>query len=135
MQTNVRALVTAINTAGGLNKLAKMDMPVRLAYRFGRLLDSARSAAKGANKERERLFSEIGVDVKDEAGNVTDREIPAGLMPTFTQNMDDYFDGTMCDIWFEPVKLSELEAVGVRLSPNDLVALGPFLDTEDGSEK
>lgn len=128
MQTNVRALVTAINTAGGLNKLAKQDMPVRLAYKFGRLLDSARSAGKGANKERDRLFGEMGLEV-------TERDVPAGLLPTFTQNMDDYLDGTMCDIWFEPVKLSELEAVGVRLSPNDLVALGPFIDTEDGSEK
>lgn len=137
MQTNVRALITAINTAGGLTKLAKQDMPLRLAYRFGRLLDSARSAAKSAQKERDRLFDEIGVPILDPVTKepTSDKKIPEGLEATFTQTMDDYLDGTMVDIWFEPVKLSELDAASIRLSPNDLIALGPFLDTEDGAEK
>lgn len=136
MQTNVKDLVTAISGPGGLNKLGNADLPVKMAYRIGRLLDSARSAGKALQKERERLFDEMGVFVKDPDGNdTTERTIPEEKHKEFSETLEDFMAGTMMDIWYEPVKLSELEACNVRLSAADMIAIAPFIDTEDGSEE
>lgn len=142
MQTNVRALVNAINAQGGLNSLADKEMPPKLAYRFGRLLDSATSAAKAAQKHRRDLFEKYGTPVfstpvPGPEGTQPERREIVSLddQKAFTAEMDDYLDGTMIDIWYEPTKLSELEMCGIKLTPADMVAIGPFIDTEDGSEK
>ena len=136
MKTTAKDLVTAVNGPGGLNKLANLNMPVKYAYKFGRLLDSARSAGKATNKERERLFTEFGVDVLDAENKPTgEKQIPPANMDVFTEKMNAYLENTVLEIWYEPVKLSELEEINVSLSPADMIALGPFIDTEDGSEK
>jgi hypothetical protein len=137
MKTTAKELVTAINGPAGFNKIAVLNMPPRMAYKFGRLIDQARSAAKAANKERERLFTEFGVDVLDAENKPTDeKQIPPENMEAFTEKMNAYLENTEIKVWYDPpVKLSELEAVNISLTPADMIALGPFIDMEDGSEK
>lgn len=145
MKASLKELVTGINGrdglnagingSGGLNKLANINLPVKLAYRFGRLMDSARSAVTQGQKERAKLFDELGAPEMDPDGNETgNRTIPIENQAMFIEQLDAFLDGTKLTIWYQPTKLSELEAAGVALTPSDMITLAPFIDTEDGSE-
>lgn len=136
MKTTVEQLCSAISSGPvGLNKLANMDLPLKLAYRFGRLLRSARDAGKDVEKLREGLFEKYGEPIMDPDGNPTDgKQIKKEHEQQFTEEVKTYMATTEMDIWYEPVTMAELEATGVRLSPADMNMLAPFIEGAETEE-
>lgn len=124
MKTTYKELTDAGKDGLGIIKLGRMDLPVKLAYRFGRLMDSVLSANKAAGKEQTLLMSELEIGGPN---------APQEKILEFNERMTAFLE-TSITIWYEPTGLQELEDYGVKLSPSDMVALAPFIDTEDGSE-
>jgi|GEM_PF-6187253 hypothetical protein len=136
MHTTVEQLCSTIGGGpGGLNKLANLDLPLKLAYRFGRLLRSAREAAKDVEKLREGLFEKYGEPILDPEGNPTDgKQIKKEHEEQFTEEVKAYM-ATDRQIWYEPVAMAEFEATGVRLSPADMNVLAPFIEGAEVEEE
>ncbi len=137
MHTTVEQLCSAISSGPvGLNKLANLDLPLRLAYRFGRLLRSAREAAKHVEKLREELFEKYGETILDGEGKPTEgKQIKKEHERQFTEEVKTYMATTEMEIWYEPVTMAELEATGVRLSPADMNMLAPFIEGAEVEEE
>jgi len=135
VKVTVRDLITSIdsNPPGrliGLSRLVTVDLPVRMAYRLGRLLDSAESALKQFQLDRKPLFEKFGEDVNGPDGVKAGRQIPAANQDTFNAEQDKLLDVEV-DIWFEPVTLAELG--NINLTAQDMTVLGPFiLEGENG---
>ena len=126
METTYKALTDAVKDGAGLNKLSRMDLPLKMAYRFGRLMDSTRSANNAAAKEQAKLMAELEIGGPN---------APQEKIVEFNERMTAFLE-TPITIWFEPVLMRDLEDLGVKLSPADMIALAPFLavhedDVED----
>jgi Sec-independent protein translocase protein TatA len=134
MRTTVGKLFNAVNGPGGLNKLANMDLPVRAAYTFGRLIKSARTAVNQLQKERERLFEEYGEPVLEDGKDTGRQQIKKEHEEEFTKEVDA-FTAQEREIWFEPIQLNDLEAMGVRLSPVDMNMMAPFIIGAEAEEE
>jgi hypothetical protein len=132
MKTTLKAILNTVLAPdgqavlqGGLNRLAMQPMNPKLSYRIGRLAEYARKTAEEFAKYRTELFKTYGEFVKDAEGNDTnDMVFKPENTETVTKLVDEYFAQEK-DIWFEPMKLSELG--NVMLSGNDMIVLAPFL--------
>jgi len=101
-----------------------MDLPLKVAYRFSRLLDSADSAMKQFTHDRKPLFEKYGEDVKNPEGIQTGRAIPPENQDEFNVAQDALLNVEV-DIWFEPVPLADMG--DIRLTAQDMTALKPFI--------
>jgi hypothetical protein len=97
-----------------------------MAYRFGRLLDSAESALKQFQLDRKPLFEKFGEDALIPEGVVSrlGRQIPAANQNEFNAEQDKLLDVEV-DIWFEPVTLAELG--NINLTAQDMTVLKTFI--------
>ena len=87
MKTTVRKIIGSIDCQGGLSKLARLDLPPKIAYKIGRLLESANSSMKELQKDRKDLFDKYGEPLLAPDGTDTNQiKINLNFLPSLKRN-------------------------------------------------
>lgn len=120
-----------LNATETLQKLSQKELKAKLALSIARLLKEAEREIQNFNEVRMNLINKYGE--KDEKGElITDDKgnckiIPDGI-ETFSKELNDLVT-TDVEINANKLKLDDLE--NLDFTPGDMVALEPFIETEE----
>jgi len=108
-----------------LSNLIQKDLPVKAAYRLGKLAKKAESLLKDIEVHRLQLIEKYGEEVKPEQeGEASYKAVLPPKQPEFEKEMTALLDEP-AEIDYEPMSLDMLGSL--QISASELVALEPFL--------
>ncbi len=146
MKVKLRDLLNAVGPNEGFNKLLNVNLRAKIAYKISRLVfNDIESCRKEFDKQNLELFKKYGEPVfvvkRDENGqpvlNENGEEIREQIdkLQLKPENVTKYNEEIIElleeeeNIWFEPIKLSELKVdlKEIELTPLDMRRMMPFL--------
>lgn len=105
-----------------LGKLLDQDLPIRMAYRMGKLAKTVREELNEFEEARVKLVEKIGEKVEEDGKEKI--SVPKDKMEVFSQELKSLLDEEV-DVDFEPIKISDVE--DIKLSAIDMANLDKFL--------
>jgi len=109
---------------GSLSKLTHKEVPVKLAYRLGKVMKVVSDELSALESHRARLVKKYSGEA-DENGNY---KVPSEKVVEFKKEFSELL-GEEIEINCEPIELSELD--GLSLAPIDMVRLDKLIKAEE----
>ena len=104
-----------------LADLMQQELPLKLAYRLGKLVKLANEEMREFNRLREQLFKKLGKE--DENGNINILEENKGQFHTELLELAEV-NIELKD--FEPISISDFDGVDIKMSPVQMSLLQDF---------
>jgi hypothetical protein len=111
------------NLEHSFTKLVEQDLPVRLAYRLGKILKQINNELEHIENLRIALVKKYGTN--DEKTNTINVSIDK--LEAFLQEWTELLNEKV-NLDFEKIKLSELEELEIKITPIDFIKLEYFID-------
>jgi len=105
-----------------LSEIMKAQLPLKLAYILGKLVKTIGIELREFHILREKLIKSLGVPGDNDTYKIEDE----ANKEVFTNELNDLASIDVDLVGFEPISISELDGVDIKMSPMHMSALSEF---------